>query len=657
MIAGPAGEKSVSLTEALANSSDEHRTAAWRTLTEGERAQLRQWNDTHADFPKVGTHELFERQVDRDPEAVAVVFGERRLTYRELNERANRVAHHLRGRGVGPNVLVGVCLERSPDMVVALLAVWKAGGAYVPLDPAYPKERLSFMVEDAQPLLILTERNCVPLLSASGDNVVCLDSDWSMLSQEPADNPAPTANPSNLAYVMYTSGSTGKPKGAMIVHRGLVNYLWWAIRTYPVEPGDAVPVHTSISFDLTVTSLYTTLLGGGTVELLPEDVGAQNLLAALLRPGKRGLVKITPAHLELLATQINPDQAAGMAKAFVIGGENLVAETIRLWRDHAPSTRLFNEYGPTETVVGCCVHEVQAGDPRSGSILIGRPIANTQLYILDENMRPVGPGVTGELFIGGVGVGLGYLNRPELTAERFLPDRFSGTSDARLYKSGDLARYRNDGALEYLGRADDQVKIRGYRIELGEVEATLAAESSVQSCAVLAREDEPGNKQLVGYVVSREGDAPETDELRTFLKTRLPEYMIPAQFVFLDSLPLTPNGKVDRKALPTPPKANTGAGGPPQTETEKLVAAIWSELLRVDGIGIEDDFFDLGAQSITAVGLVARLGEAFDVNIDLATLFERPTVAALSEAIDMLALTNYRPASRASSVAREEFEL
>jgi amino acid adenylation domain-containing protein len=647
----------VSLTETLPHHTDECRSDPWAPLTKQERMQLLQWNDTYADFPQVCTHELFELQVDRDPDAVAVVFGKCQLSYRELNEQANRVAHYLRRLGVRPNVLVGVCLERSPEMVVALLAVWKAGGAYVPLDPAYPKERLSFMIEDAQPLVLLTEQKCLPLLSAWGDKVVCLDTDRPMLGQETGDNPAPIADPSHLAYVMYTSGSTGKPKGAMIAHRGLVNYLWWAIRTYAVAPGYSAPVHTSISFDLTVTSLYTTLLGGGTVELLPEDVGAQNLVAALLRAGNRGLVKITPAHLELLGTQIGPDQAAGMVRAFVIGGENLLAETLRLWRDHARSTRLFNEYGPTETVVGCCVHEVQASDPSSGSVCIGRPIANTQLYVLDESMRPVAHGVIGELFIGGTGVGLGYLNRAELTAERFLADRFSGVSGARLYKSGDLARYRSDGTLEYLGRADDQVKIRGYRIELGEIEATLAAEPTVQACAVLAREDEPGNKQLVGYIVSRNGDEADTDDLRAFLKERLPDYMVPAQFVCLDSLPLTPNGKVDRKALPAPSNASAGEGGPPQTETETAVAAIWSELLGKDGIGIQDDFFDLGGQSMTAVGLVARLRAAFDVNIELATLFERPTIAGLSEAIDMLVLTSSGFASRSAPGEREEFEL
>lgn len=627
--------------------------SVWSSLTADEQAQLQSWNETTVDFPQVCVHELFERQAARDPAAVAVTFREVNLTYGELNARANRLAHRLRRGGVKANVLVGVCLERCPDLIIALLAVWKAGGAYVPLDPSYPKERLSFMVEDAQPLTVLTFTEHVSTLAAAADRLICLDSKSIDLSQESSANLNPVNNVSDLAYVMYTSGSTGRPKGAMIIHRGLVNYLWWAINSYPVEPGRAVPVHTSISFDLTVTSLYTSLLRGAKVELLPEDAGAQNLLAAL-RDGNRGLVKITPAHLELLGKQIAEDQAAGMAKAFVIGGENLLAETLQLWRDHAAATRLFNEYGPTETVVGCCVHEVQASDPRTGSVCIGKPIANTQLYILDENMRPVPPGVIGELFIGGAGVGLGYLNRPALTAERFVPDVFGG-SGAKLYKSGDLARYRRDGILEYLGRADDQVKIRGYRIELGEIEAALTAAPGVQSCAVLAREDEPGNKQLVGYVVPS-GNQPPTAELRTFLEKSLPEYMVPAHFVFLVELPLTPNGKVNRKVLPAPEKASTGAGGPPRTETEKSVAAIWTELLSVEDIGIEDDFFDLGGQSMTAVGLVARLRATFDLNIELATLFERPTISGIAEAIDLLVLTNHSVSSP-SSEAREEFEL
>ncbi len=615
--------------------------------------------DTRAAFPQVCAHELFEQQVERTPDAVAVVFGNEQVSYRALNGRANQVAHHLRKRGVGPDVLVGVCLDRSPDMIVALLAVWKAGGAYVPLDPSYPPARLSFMIADAGTRVLLTEEKCRGLFASEGDQSIYMDSDWSTLTLEADGNPVPLASPVDLAYVMYTSGSTGKPKGAMIVHRGLVNYLWWAIKFYAVEPERTVPVHSSVSFDLTVTSLYPALLAGGTVELLSESIGAQSLLTALRRSGDRSLVKITPAHLELLSQQVRPEQAAGMSRVFVIGGENLVAESLRLWRDYAPATRLINEYGPTETVVGCCVYEVQPADSYSGSVPIGRPIANTQLYVLDATLQPVSSGETGELYIGGAGVARGYLNRPELTAERFLPDRFSGVDGARLYKTGDLARIRPDGVFEYLGRADDQVKIRGYRIELGEIEAALAGHPDVQSCAVMAREDEPGDRQLVAYLVARSGVRPDMDNVRTFLKERLPDYMVPAHCVVQDSLPLTPNGKIDRKALPLPSMEtrNVRIGEAPRTETEKTIAAIWIELMRVDAMGIHDDFFDVGGHSMTATALVGRLRTAFGVDIGLASLFERPTIAGLSEIVDTFVLTSGGTRAAAGSAQREEFEL
>jgi amino acid adenylation domain-containing protein len=628
--------------------------------TVSERDQrLHGWNDTRAEFPQVCVHELFERQVVCDPGAVALEFGERQVSYRELNERANKVAHHLRRIGIGPDVLVGICLDRSPEMVVALLAVWKAGGAYVPLDPTYPPDLLSFMIDDAQTSVLLTEEKHRRLFASGVEKAIYLDSDWPILDHEVVENPAPVAELSNLAYVMYTSGSTGKPKGAMILHRGLVNYLWWAIKAYAVEPGRSVPVHTSVSFDLTVTSLYTPLLAGGTVELLPEDIAAQNLLAALLKAGDRSLVKITPAHLELLSHQIKKEQAAGMSRTFVIGGENLLAEGLRLWREAAPATRLINEYGPTETVVGCCVYEVQREDLHTGSVPIGRPIANTQLYVLNASLEPVAPGVVGELYIGGAGVARGYLNRPELTRERFLPDPFSGIPDARIYKTGDLARYRSDAVLEYLGRVDDQVKIRGYRIEPGEIEATLAAQPMIQSSAVVAREDEPGKKFLVAYVVSRENDVPGTDVLRAFLRERLPEHMVPSQFVYLDALPLTPNGKVDRKALPAPSRGSLGIGkgGAPRTKTETAVAAIWTELLKVDGIGIHEDFFDLGADSLTATTLVAQLRATFDVDLSLASLFERPTITGVAEVIDLVLLASREPDAQNGTAQREEFNL
>jgi amino acid adenylation domain-containing protein len=622
-----------------------------------QRRCLREWNATAAEFPQVCAHELFEQQVARAPLATAVIFGERQVSYQELNERANKLARRLRECGVGPNVLAGVGLERTPEMVAALLAVWKAGGAYVPLDPAYPPERLSFMIEDAQMRVLLTEEKFRSLFSSIDHQAIYLDSDWPAIDCEDGANLNPVSAPSNLAYVIYTSGSTGRPKGAMIIHRGLVNYLTWAIKAYRVEPGRSVPVHSSISFDLTVTSLYTPLLAGGAAELLPDDFGAQQLLAALLRAGGRSLVKITPAHLDLLSTQLAPEQLAGLTRAFVIGGENLLADRLEAWRIHAPQTRLINEYGPTETVVGCCIHEVRPEDPHTGSVIIGRPIDNTQLYVLDESLRPVPIGAVGELYIGGAGVARGYLNRPELTAERFLDDPFSGELGARLYKSGDLARYREDGTLEFLGRADDQVKIHGYRIELGEIESALAAHPDVKSCAILVREDEPGTKRLVGYLVSKSGTAPASAELRAFLGESLPEYMVPAQFAVLDSLPLTHNGKVDRKALPAPSAlmAGAGKGGAPKTQTQLKIAEIWGDLLKIDGIGIEDDFFDLGGHSLAATALIQRLRLTFGVEVKLASLFDRPTIAGLSEAVDILALTDLGADQEEGE--REEFSL
>jgi amino acid adenylation domain-containing protein len=594
---------------------------------------VHEWNATLAAFPNNCVHELFERQAAKTPDMIAVASDGKTLSYRELNERANQVAHYLRKRGVGPEVLVGVCVNRTPEMVIALLGIWKAGGAYVPLDPAYPRERLSYMMQDSAAKFLLTTGELKRLIPSADDKAILLDADWKQIAKESSATPEPSAVPSNLAYVMYTSGSTGEPKGAMILHSGLANYLWWAIGAYEVEAGRSVPVHSSISFDLTVTSLYPALLAGGNVELLQEDVGAQNLITALKKAENRSLVKITPAHLELLSQQLSPQEAANVTKTFVIGGEALLAENLVLWRESAPATRLINEYGPTETVVGCCVYEVRPEDPRTGPVAIGRPIANTQLYILDGNLQPVPAGVKGDLYIGGAGVARGYLNRPDLTEKKFIPDPFSGKSGARLYKSGDLARYRKDGTLEYLGRVDDQVKVRGYRIELGEIEAALAAHPGVQSCTVLAVEETPGNKQLVAYAIPQGNESPAVEDVKDFLKQSLPEYMVPAQFVFMDSFPLTQNGKIDRKALPAPTHGTISAAHEfiaPRTETEEKVAAMWAELLKVERIGIHDDFFDLGGHSLMAIKALSRIREEFDVDLPLATLLQAPTVAQLA---------------------------
>ncbi|HEX8793397.1 MAG TPA: amino acid adenylation domain-containing protein, partial [Polyangiaceae bacterium] len=585
-------------------------------------------------YPDVCAHQLFEQQVDRTPDAVAVIHEGRRLTYRELDERANRLARFLRKQGVNAEGLVGVCMQRVPELAVALLGVWKAGAAYVPIDPAYPRDRVSFMIGDAGIHVLLTDRSCEDRFGGAGVETVCVDgSHATRIASEEGGRPAVSVGPSGLAYVMYTSGSTGQPKGAMIVHSGLVNYLCWAIEAYGVEAGGSVPVHSSIAFDLTVTSLYPALLAGGEIELLPEDVGAQNLLAALRRTRGRNLVKITPAHLDVLTRLLRPEELAGMTKLFVIGGENLPAESLSAWRDLAPGTRFVNEYGPTETVVGCCIHEVRESDPRNGSVPIGLPIANTQLYLLDPDLRPVAAGATGELYIGGAGVARGYLNRPELTRERFLPDPFAAGGSARMYKTGDLARRRPDGLLEFLGRIDNQVKVRGYRIELGEIEAALASHPDVASSAVLAREDSPGNKQLVGYLVPHEGRTVATQQVQEFLGGRLPEYMVPPRLVVLASMPLTVNGKVDRSALPAPSDAEAAAKPalrPPRDETQRAVAEVWRELLEVEDIGLESDFFELGGHSLAAVKALAMMRDQLGVDLDLGVLFEHSTLEAFA---------------------------
>ncbi|HXP82782.1 MAG TPA: amino acid adenylation domain-containing protein [Verrucomicrobiae bacterium] len=606
-------------------------------LTSRERHRiLYEWNDTSTGFPDACVHELFEQQVARDPGAVAIVSEGRQMSYEELNARANQVARSLRKRGVGPEVMVGVCLKRSPEMVVALLGVWKAGGAYVPLDPSYPPERLAFMVRDTAMRVFLTEEKCKNLCSSAEGISICMDSEWSLISRESITNLAKLAVPSNLAYVIYTSGSTGQPKGAMIQHTGLANYLCWAIKAYAVEGRGSVPVHASIAFDSTVASLYPPLLSGGQIELLPEDIGAQSLLAALRKVKNRSKVVITPAHLELLNQQLSPEEMNSMTKTLVIAGEALLAENLSKWREFAPSTRLFNEYGPTETTVGCCAYEVRADDPRSGPVPIGRPIDNVEMFVLDPNLQPVPPGVIGEVHIGGVGVGRGYLNRTELTREKFLDDPFSNRSRARLYKTGDLARHRKDGTLEFLGRVDGQVKVRGRRIELGEIEATVVSHPAVRSCAVLVRENAAGNRQLVCYLVVRKRESLVAEELRKFLRKKLPEYMVPAHFVLLDSLPLTQNGKIDRLALqgksfePMLPVQERIA---PRTETEKKLAAIWMELLNVDEIGVEDNFYDLGGDSLLAVRAMLQVREVFGVFPNMQDFFPSATIAGLAKVL------------------------
>ncbi|MBA2705457.1 MAG: amino acid adenylation domain-containing protein [Blastocatellia bacterium] len=485
------------------------------------RHLLAEFNNTARAYPyDKCVHELFEAQVERTPAAIAVVADDRQLTYAELNERANQLARFLRRFGVGPDSLVGLCVDRSLEMIVGILGVLKAGAGYVPMEPTYPADRLAFMLQDANVFVLLTQSHLLAQLPSHNGPRLSLDSDWDVIAKERKDNLAAWANPANLAYVIYTSGSTGKPKGVMIHHRGLVNYLTWATETYEVAAGCGAPVHSSFSFDLTITSLFAPLLVGRSIFLVAD--GIENLVDALLARDNYSLVKITPAHLRALAELMPADQVRGRVRALVIGGEALHLESLAFWRTQAPLTRLINEYGPTETVVGCCVYEVAEDDPVSGPVPIGTPVANSQLYVLDESLQPVDEGATGELYIGGDGVGLGYLNRRQLTDDRFIPDPFSRNCRGRLYRSGDLVRFNDEGNLVFLGRIDNKIKIKGFRIELDEVETMLNQCAGVRDCAVVAREDATGEKRLIAYVVE-DGTQTEVDELRKAMKSRVPE--------------------------------------------------------------------------------------------------------------------------------------
>ena len=605
------------------------------TLAESQQI-IEGWNDTQAEFPShLCAHQLIEEQISRTPDAVAVTFQGSSLTYAGLNRQANQLAQFLRKRGVGPEVCVGICMERSLELMVGFLGIWKAGGAYIPIDPHYPPDRLAFMLEDSRVPVLLTQERLLAGLPEMGVEVICLDRDWDVIAQE-SDVPAESGvGPDNLAYVIYTSGSTGKPKGAMIIHRGLVNYLTWCQRAYPLVEGRGTPVHSSISFDLTVTSLFPALLAGKTVFMLPEDQGVEALSEFLSREKDLSLIKITPAHLKLIGEQVNPREAARLTHSFIIGGENLLVDHIAAWQENAPATDLVNEYGPTETVVGCCVYTAPRGKHKTGVIPIGKPIINTRLYVLDRFLQPVPVGVRGELYIAGAGVARGYLNRPELTAERFLPDPFSVNPEDRMYKTGDVVRYLPDGNIECLGRVDFQIKLRGFRIELGEIEALLGQFTGIKEAAAWVLEENE-RKRLVAYLVPDDlNTTPNLDRLRGFLQTRLPDYMIPSAFVVLDHLPLTPNGKLDRKALPHPVDPASQEGGServaPRTQAEQILAAIWREMLGLQEVSVEDNFFELGGDSIVSIQIVSRARQA-GLNLSPRMIFEFPTIAGLAQA-------------------------
>jgi amino acid adenylation domain-containing protein len=607
--------------------------ARLNVLGDDERRTLtHDWNATAADYPRQATvAELIERQAARTPQAVAVVGSGETWTYDQLNRAANRIAHHLQSCGVGPESLVAISTERTPRMLAALVGIWKAGGAYVPLDPSFPADRLAYMLENSQAAVLITERGVRDRLPAYGGRIVRLDDDWQAIERESDANPIPSADAENLAYILYTSGSTGKPKGVEIPHRAVVNFLSSMAKRPGLTAGDAVLAITTLSFDISVLELYLPLTVGAKVVLASRSQAADGQwLAANIAPLGVNVLQATPATYRLL---LAAGWEGGKNLKLLCGGEALPRDLAQLLL--ARCRELWNVYGPTETTVWSTVEPITSTD---GPITIGRPMDNTQIYLLDEVSELVPIGTTGELWIAGDGVARGYHEREDLTAERFLRDPFSDRPGNRMYRTGDVARYLGDGRIECLGRVDHQVKVRGFRIELGEIEAVLAEQPSVRQ-VVVHTFDRAGDVQIAAYVVPRDGTAnpPSLADLQTALRAKVPEYMIPAAFVFLDKLPQTPNGKIDRKALPQPDLG--GAADEyvaPRTDTERAMAELWCTVLGVERVGATDDFFRLGGHSLKAAQLNAKVRERFNVILPLRNVFEDPTVGGISRLVDKL---------------------
>ncbi|HEY4033886.1 MAG TPA: AMP-binding protein, partial [Ktedonobacteraceae bacterium] len=666
----------------------EQHLAALPLLTQAEQQQLLvEWNATERTYPQdCCLHELFEEQVERTPEAVAVVFEEQHLTYADLNRRANQLAHYLQGLGIVPEGLVGICMERCLDMVVGLLGILKAGGAYVPLDPAYPKERLAFMVADSQVAIVLTHQFLQGNpLAVSGVQVISLDTDWKIIVAERHVNPHSGVVSDNLAYVIYTSGSTGWPKGTLVTHRNVTNFFTGMDQRLGKDvPGIWLAV-TSISFDISVLELFWTLTRGfqvvvyetsgllgtlstylATVERLKEmdvdevaclvDFGidedavlgslheldklrqysntnkpVETISGQIRRLGITHL-QCTPSLADMVVLEPEALSALGSLQKLLLGGEALPVSLAKQLGEVVGGA-IHNMYGPTETTIWSTTHTVEH---KATTMAIGRPIANTQVYILDRWLQTVPVGVAGELYIGGVGVARGYLNQSKLTAERFVPNPFSITPGMRLYRTGDLVRYSPEGNLEFLGRFDAQVKLRGFRIELEEIETVLEQHPMVREAVVVIRETEVNAKQLVAYLVFQQGETPSQTALRSFVQQRLPEYMVPAIFVSLEILPLTPNGKRDRRALPIPNQIRSElnvAYVAPQTPVEEMLADIWIQVLGVKAVGIHDNFFTLGGHSLLATQVVSRIQTTFQMGLSLRQFFESPTIGDLAALI------------------------
>lgn len=604
----------------------EQRVSDLPILTPGERDRLLiAWNDTSRELPEEQfVHQLFERHAAHSPAKIALVFAGQQLTYAELNARANRLANYLRGLGVGPEIAVGICMERSLEMVVAVLAVLKSGGLYVPLDPSHPRDRLALVLGDAGISVLLTQERVEKKLPELNVRAIRVDCDNEAIDRASMSNPAVAGDPDSLAYVIYTSGSTGKPKGVQVSHRAVVNFL----NAMQAQPGlaadDVLLAVTTLSFDIAGLELYLPLAMGARVVLAASDVAADGLrLAELLADSRATVMQATPATWRMLLEAGWRDEHLKI----LCGGEAISRELANQLLERASS--VWNMYGPTETTVWSAVHRVTLG---SGPVPVGRPIDNTRIYILDSYLNPVPVGVPGELYIGGAGLARGYRGRPDLTAEKFIPDPSSILPGARLYRTGDVARYLSDGTIDCLGRIDHQVKIRGFRIELGEIEAILSQHRGVSQAVVTVREI-AGDRRLIGYIVGAPENSPETGDLKSFLREHLPEYMIPSDLLFLQHLPVTPNGKIDRRALPPP--ANASREGEderlnPRDILELELARIWTKVLQVQSLGIRDNFFSVGGHSLLAMRLFALIEQKFGRRLPLATLFEAPTIERLA---------------------------
>lgn len=627
------------LLTGLAGASDTP-VSAVPMLTEPERIRvLQEWNDTAAPRPTLAcVHHLVESQAAQTPNAIAVIFGERSLTYRELNERANTLAAKLRSLGAGPDEVAGICMERSIEAVVAVLAVLKSGAAYLPLDPAYPRERLEFMLGDARAKVLLTQASLRHIFSVAPEHVIELTEDWFLSAPRMTENCSVVVTQENLAYLIYTSGSTGKPKGVAMIHRALVNLIDWQLKNTAVSAGAKTLQFTSLSFDVSFQELFSTWASGGTLVLITAEMrlSPRDLWNFIAREEVARIFLPFVALQQLAEAAAQENTIASALREIVTAGEQLqVTPKLRQLFARHPQATLHNHYGPSETHVVTAL--ALRGDPESWPALpsIGHPIQNTSIYLLDKHLEPTPLGIPGELYIGGLALARGYFERPDVTAQRFVPNPFA--PGERMYRTGDLARYLPDGQIEFLGRIDHQVKIRGYRVELGEIESALNKLTTVHECVVVAR-DHAGNKQLIGYVVPQPGEVLNATALRAELKQHLPDYMVPAAFVFLDKLPLTPSGKVDRRSLPAPDENQTSAppaasGEAPWLPIQLQLVQIWEELLGVRPIGLRDNFFELGGHSLLAVRMMDRVEELTGKKLPVTELFNDATIAHLSELI------------------------